>query len=336
MGNAALSPAPAEAATAAWRAPPAKDKGPRRPPRAPRPSEPKAVREAIPLPADVLPHLFSYSCAREVGTFRFLVSRGASAQLIATAELAPTLADAERRGYCEVASVPAARRGPGPRRAPAERDAPAGGAARLPLPARGPARRRLVLGFFSRRDPGAPRRAPLAPRRRRRAGDRRATVRFYGAASFEEARDYATPGDDGAARWALGRVAFHSYGFVRDAWPPERSPTSFLTNADVGQSLYLPVRRVSAPRRADRQWRDDLCDDAESRYATDDFQHLCVRELDGALRSHGPFAHANDARAPWRVGDGVAARARGGARRPLRLRPAAMTANIGVEHGAAG
>ena len=96
MGNAALSPAPAEAATAAWRAPPAKDKGPRRPPRAPRPSEPKAVREAIPLPADVLPHLFSYSCAREVGTFRFLVSRGASAQLIATAELAPTLADAER------------------------------------------------------------------------------------------------------------------------------------------------------------------------------------------------------------------------------------------------
>ena len=101
MGNAALSPAPAEAATAAWRAPPAKDKGPRRPPRAPRPSEPKAVREAIPLPADVLPHLFSYSCAREVGTFRFLVSRGASAQLIATAELAPTLADAERRGYCE-------------------------------------------------------------------------------------------------------------------------------------------------------------------------------------------------------------------------------------------
>ena len=131
-----------------------------------------------------------------------------------------------------------------------------------------------------------------------------ATVRFYGSASFEEARDYATPGDDGAARWALGRVAFHSYGFVRDAWPPERSPTSFLTNADVGQSLYLPVRRVSAPRRADRQWRDD----AESRYATDDFQHLCVRELDGALRSHGPFAHANDARAPWRVGDDVAAR----------------------------
>jgi hypothetical protein len=86
-------------------------------------------------------------------------------------------------------------------------------------------------------------------------------VRFYGSASFEEARDYATPGDDAAARWALGRVAFHSYGFVRDAWPPERSPTSFLTNADVGQSLYLPVRRVSAPRRADRQWRDD----AESR-----------------------------------------------------------------------
>ena len=78
MGNAALSPAPAEAATAAWRAPPAKDKGPRRPPRAPRPSEPKAVREAIPLPADVLPHLFSYSCAREVGTFRFLVSRSST------------------------------------------------------------------------------------------------------------------------------------------------------------------------------------------------------------------------------------------------------------------
>ena len=40
-----------------------------------------------------------------------------------------------------------------------------------------------------------------------------------------------------------------------------------------------------------------------SPYVGDDFQHLCVRERDGALRSHGPFAHANDARVPWIAGE---------------------------------
>ena len=124
------------------------------------------------------------------------------------------------------------------------------------------------------------------------------TVRFYGATIFEVAKDYyGGESDDASFRWAIGRIRFHSYGFVRDRWPITKSPTAQLVNRDVGNPLNLPVRRVEPAARMDRQWRDD----AESKYHCDDFQHLCIREGDAALRSHGPFAHANDAAVPWRT-----------------------------------
>ena len=56
----------------------------RAPPRFARPAEPKVRPEAIPLPTDVLPVIFSYASSREVGVFLWVVSRGATAQLRAT------------------------------------------------------------------------------------------------------------------------------------------------------------------------------------------------------------------------------------------------------------
>lgn len=56
---------------------------------------------ALPVPSDVLPTIFSFASAREIGVVLWCVGRAATAQLRGTAELGATLAAAAASGWCE-------------------------------------------------------------------------------------------------------------------------------------------------------------------------------------------------------------------------------------------